>query len=576
MVILQELVNRGLLAPDQVGEVLRIANEKYNGNQEAATVSFGVDENKLLEIKGEIFGIPIKKVDNDTIPFDVLKSIPEDSVRHYRFIPMSFIEGVLSVGIVDPENIQALDALQFIASKDNIPYKAFLITNSAFEKLLKNYEGLSNEVDKAVSDLDDELAGSTVFSQDEIEKREKEQAKKENTIVEEAPVIKIVDNIIKVATEGMASDIHIEPTREQAVVRFRVDGSLHKSITLPIPAYQGVVARIKLKAQLRLDEKRKPQDGSFSVIAPGGRKIDLRISTFPTVYGEKVVIRILDNSSGIKSFESLNLREENLNLFREALKKPYGLILITGPTGSGKSTTQYSMLNELDRETYNVVSLEDPVEYKIDGVSQSQVNADIGYTFASGLRSILRQDPDIIMVGEIRDKETAQLAIQAALTGHLVLATLHTNTAIGAIPRLVDMGVDPYLIAPTLIMTIAQRLVRVSCESAKKKVPLDDSTKIILDKQFADLPKEKRDALPIGVDMYEISPTADCPSGTRGRVGVFEMLMIDKEIQHLILTNPVEQEIYKVARAKGMLTMKEDAILKALKGDIPMQEVFTL
>ena len=576
MIILQELVNRGLLAPDQVGEVLRIANEKFDGNQEASIVSFGVDENKLLDIKGEIFGMPIKKIEDTSISFDALKTVPEDSVRHYRFIPISFVEGVLNVGIVDPENIQALDALQFIASKDNIPYKTFLITNSAFEKLLKNYEGLSNEVDRAASDLDQDLANSTSYSQDEIEKREKEKAKEEDKIVEDAPVIRVVDNIIKVATEGKASDIHIEPTREQATVRFRVDGSLHKSITLPTPLYQGVVARIKLKAQLRLDEKRKPQDGSFSVFVAGSRKIDLRVSTFPTVYGEKVVIRILDNTSGIKSFESLNLRDENLNLLKDAIKRPYGLILITGPTGSGKSTTLYSILNELDRETYNVVSLEDPVEYKIDGVSQSQVNAEIGYTFANGLRSILRQDPDIIMVQEIRDKDTAQLAIQAALTGHLVLATLHTNTAIGAIPRLVDMGIDPYLIAPTLIMTIAQRLVRVSCESAKKKVPLDDNTKMILDKEFSDLPEEFRKKLPIGNDMYEISPTPDCPSGTRGRVAVFEMLMIDKEIQHLILTNPVEQEIYKVARAKGMLTMKEDAILKALKGEIPMQEVFTL
>jgi type II secretory ATPase GspE/PulE/Tfp pilus assembly ATPase PilB-like protein len=252
------------------------------------------------------------------------------------------------------------------------------------------------------------------------------------------------------------------------------------------------------------------------------------------------------------------------------------MILVTGPTGSGKTTTLYSMLNELDRERYNVVSLEDPVEYRMPDVSQSQVMPEIGYTFAAGLRSILRQDPDIIFVGEIRDKETAQLAIQAALTGHLVFSTLHTNTAIGAIPRLIDMGIDPYLIAPTLILAMAQRLVRVACPSSRKEAPMDEATRQMIANQFADLPEARRSSLGIGNSMYQIEPSAECPSGTRGRVAVFEMFKVDRDIQRLILDRPTEENLYKEFRARGMLTMREDALLKALRGEVPMADVYAL
>ena len=285
-------------------------------------------------------------------------------------------------------------------------------------------------------------------------------------------------------------------------------------------------------------------------------------------------MRILDSSRGVKKLSELGLSEHNYKLIKEAVAKPYGLILMTGPTGSGRSTTVYSMLNELDKEKSNVVSLEDPVEYQIPDVNQSQVMPEIGYSFASGLRSILRQDPNIIMVGEIRDKETAQLAIQAALTGHLVLSTLHTNSAVGVVPRLVDMGVDPYLIAPTLILSIAQRLARVVCEDSRKEVPMDETMKELLDNQFKDLPEKYRGQLPARDKMYEVVPSAECPNGTRGRMAVFEMFAVSKEMQHVILTSPVEAEIYKVARADGMLTMKEDAIIKSLKGELPFQEIY--
>jgi type IV pilus assembly protein PilB len=506
-----------------------------------------------------------------------LKYIPEESAKYYHFAPIGISDGVLDVGITDPENIQAIDALQFITSRVNMPFKLYLISDKVFEDILNTYKGITGEVDQAMSELDSEI-GDVDTSGVLVETPNKQAELKpgeEEKIVEDAPIIKIVAVILRHATEGNASDIHIENTGDKVKVRFRVDGALHTSLILPLNVYAGIVARIKILSKLRLDEKRKPQDGGFSTKIDG-HKIDFRVSTFPAYYGEKVVMRILDSEKGIKPITGLNFSPENLALVREALARPYGLILITGPTGSGKSTTLYSMLNEMDREKSNVVSLEDPVEYHMPDVNQSQVMPEIGYTFASGLRSILRQDPDVIMVGEIRDKETAQLAIQAALTGHLVFSTLHTNTAIGAIPRLVDMGVDPYLIAPTLVLSIAQRLVRQTCDNPKQEVPMEESVREYITKEFEDLPDEYKQKLPIGQTMLQMTPSADCPSGTRGRMAVFEMFKVDQELQRIILTKPNDQDLYKHLRSKGMLTMREDAILKSLKGDVPFQEIYSL
>ena len=304
--------------------------------------------------------------------------------------------------------------------------------------------------------------------------------------------------------------------------------------------------------------------------------MDFRVSTFPVVYGEKVVMRILDKEKGVKKLDDLGMTPENLALIRDAISRPYGLILISGPTGSGKSTTLYAMLNEIDKESNNVLSLEDPVEYNIPSISQSQVRPEIGYDFSTGLRTTLRQDPDIIMVGEIRDKETAQLAIQASLTGHLVLSTIHTNSSVGIIPRLIDMGVDPYLIPPTLILGIAQRLVRTNGPGAGKSLPVNDSIKLMLEKEFEDLPIEYRSKIVFPNEMLALAPSPECPSGTRGRAAVIEIFKMDSDVEKVILKNPVESEIYKVVRSKGMLTMKEDAILKAFKKEIPFEEVNAL
>lgn len=572
MSFLEHLAQEGLLKEEQVSAVSRAARERFDGNTDAALIEAGFNEEGLIKLKSDFFGIPYKKITEKSISSELLKYIPEDSAKHYRMVPIGLTDGVLEVGMLDPDNLQATDALQFISVRMNIPYKIYLISAKDYELAINSFKGLGGEVDAALSELDTEIANAGATLEVETAKKGL-RPEEEEKIVEEAPIIKIVAVIINHATEGNASDIHIENTGEQVKVRFRVDGVLHTSLVLPINVYSGIVARIKILAKLRLDEKRKPQDGGFSAKV-SGRKVDFRVSTFPTYYGEKVEMRILDSEKGVLPLDQLGLSKRNLDMIRQALTKQYGLVLITGPTGSGKTTTLYSMLNELDREKANIVSLEDPVEYHIPGVNQSQVMPEIGYTFASGLRSILRQDPNIIMVGEIRDKETAELAIQAALTGHLVLSTLHTNNAIGVVPRLIDMGVDPYLIAPTLVLSIAQRLARVIAPGAKKEVPMDDVLKTMLEKQFSDLPEEYKKELSIGNSFFEAQPTPECPSGTRGRVAVYEMYAVDKEMQGVILKNPVESEIYAVARKNGMLSMREDALVKCSEGTVPLQEVY--
>lgn len=524
-------------------------------------------------------GVPAKSLVDIDLSTKALEYIPQDSATHYKIVPLGVRDGVLEVGAVNPNNLEARDALNFISSKIGLPYKLFLISEEDFQTALSKYRGLSGEVTKVLSELDTELStdtrdnGESSSSLEDIEKLG--QGQEEKNIVEDAPVTKIVSTIISYATEGSASDIHIEPRRESVKVRFRIDGQLNTSLVLPLKVHSAVVARVKILSNMRLDEKRKPQDGRFSTTV-GDNKIDFRVSTFPTYFGEKVVMRILDQSKGIKTLDDLEFQEKNLQLIREAIKKPYGLILISGPTGSGKSTTLYAMLNELDREHKNVLSLEDPVEYSMDGVSQSQIHPEIDYTFATGLRTTLRQDPDIIMVGEIRDKETAQLAIQAALTGHLVLSTIHTNNAIGVIPRLIDMGIDPYLIAPTLVLAMAQRLVRKLCPEGGKPIPVKDSVKLMIDKQFADLPETFRKEVRFNNEVYGIEPTVKCLTGTSGRVAVTEVFAMDKELEVALLKGASEPELYKVLRDKGMLSMKEDAILKAMARIVPFEEVNTL
>lgn len=565
MSVLDILVQKKLIEKKEAAatsEEARLTGESL----ESVLKKKGVKDSDLLAAKGEYLNVPVRSLKDQSIPFDILKYIPEESAMHYKFIPVGVRQNVLEVGVVDPDDIEARDALNFIASKVNMPFKVFLISEEDFALAIGLYKGLSGEVTRALDELETDIA--------DVDKEGESVAgelKGETRIIEDAPVTKIVATILRYAVEGKGSDIHIERMVDKVRVRFRVDGDLHTSLVLPVKVHDAVVARIKILSNMKLDEKRKPQDGRFSARIEG-RKIDFRVSTFPAYYGEKVVMRILDQEKGVKSLEDIGFSPRNLTALRRAMARPYGLILISGPTGSGKSTTLYAMLKEINDESKNVLSLEDPVEYNMEGVSQSQVRPEIGYTFASGLRTTLRQDPDIIMVGEIRDKETAQLAIQAALTGHLVLSTIHTNTAIGVIPRLIDMGVDPYLIAPTLVLAMAQRLVSHLCEGGKE-VPVEGSIEAMLEKQFSDLLPEYRKEIVFPKTVLEAEPTATCPNGVRGRMAVAEVVEMDRELERAILKNGSEEEMNKIARAKGMLTMKEDAILKAFRREIPWSDV---
>lgn len=562
--LLSELINGNLLSEVDANEILQEASDKEMSLYDILKAR-GINEEHLAKIRN--IKAPVKIIPKDMqVPYSVLDYIPEESARNYKIVPITVQDGVLHIGMVNPNDMEALDAINFIMRKTGVPYKIYFISESDLEKILEMYHSLSGEVGEALTELESELGEEEKKIQEAINEQEKSG---KSIIKEDAPVIKIVATILRYAVEGRASDVHIERVEKNVKVRFRVDGVLHTSLTLPAKIHNTVVARIKVLSSMRLDERRKPQDGRFSATI-SGRKIDFRVSTFPTYFGEKVVMRILDRDHGFIKMEELGLTDRNMKMLREAISRPHGLILISGPTGSGKSTTLYSVLTELDRNTKNILSLEDPVEYYIDGINQSQIRSEIGYTFASALRTAMRQDPDIIMVGEIRDAETAKLAIQAALTGHLVLSTIHTNSATGVIPRLVDMGVDPYLIAPTLVLAIAQRLVRKLCPKAGVPYEFSEGEYKMLEAEFKDLPERFRPQIP--KQVYEAQPTSECPTGTRGRLAVFEMLQVDKEIQHLILTDPTDDAIYQNARKKGMLTMREDAYLKVFNGEIPFSE----
>jgi len=571
MNVLPLLVEKGLIKAGDVSGIERDARAQ-GASLESVLSKRGIAAEDVLKAASERYNLPYRIIPQGPINHAALAYLPEESARHYNLVPIGLEGGALEVGVTDPDNLQALDALQFIAADSGMPYKLFIIGEGDYARVIKEYENLTGEVGAALSELE-------VSLDDELTKRKEEEndgkSMTEERIKADAPVTKIVATILRYAVEGGASDIHVEPSPEKTKVRFRMDGDLHTSLELPPKVHPAVVARIKILCQMRLDEKRKPQDGRFSANVEGHR-IDFRVSTFPTEYGEKVVMRILDRAKSAATLDTIGLSKRDLALVREIIRAPYGIIFMSGPTGSGKSTTLFAMLSELDRETKNVVSIEDPVEYQIPQVAQSQVRPEIGYTFASGLRSILRQDPDVIMVGEIRDKETAQLAIQAALTGHLVFSTIHTNTAAGVVPRLVDMGVDPYLIAPTMIASIGQRLVRKLCPNAGDPFPVSESIKLLLEKEFSDLPAAHRKDIPAFDTLYRAKPTPECPNGTRGRSGVFEILQMNKELEHVVLTTPVEEAVYAAARNAGMRTMREDAIVKALAGEIPFEEVNTL
>ena len=567
--LIQQLVKKGLLDKDKAASLEFEVKSSNQREEEVLLEEKVVSEEVLFQLKSEILKIPLREVDPDDVPPEVLDLIPEESAKYYKMVPLAKKDDVLEVGMLYPEDLKAQEALQFLARQEKFSYQPFLITPSTFKNLFKKYKSLKGEVQRALEELEAEI------TPERIEEKATAAAAELERIVEEAPISKVVAVILRHAVSGRASDIHIEPTRTRTRIRFRVDGVLYSSLFLPIRVHPALVARIKILANLKIDETRIPQDGRFSTLI-NEKDIDFRVSTFPTAMGEKVALRILDPAMGRRSFEELGVSGVNLKVIKKAIKRPFGTVLATGPTGSGKTTTLYAILNLLNKESVNILTIEDPVEYYIEGVNQSKVRPEIGYDFARALRHMVRQDPDIIMVGEIRDEETAALATHAALTGHVLLSTLHTNNAIGAVPRLIDMGVKPFLIPPTLNVVISQRLVRRLCSFCKKKErpPFDIEDLIIKEIDAIPMKAKREIEIPSPLYIYKAKGCKKCNfKGFAGRIGIFEILTMTESLGEIIRKDPSESMIEKEARRQGMITMRQDGVLKVLEGITSLEEV---
>jgi type IV pilus assembly protein PilB len=527
-----------------------------------------------LAAQAETLGVPFLSEVPREIDKNVLGIIPEDTAKRYGMIPFRKEKGVLYVAMKNPQDFEALNVLRFLAEKEQVSIEIYLTSEKVFSNIAKYYTGTDMALKEAIFSLKKESEESESANPAEEKKKNKEAE-----IFQDAPIAKLVEVIVKHAIDGRASDIHIEPIEGSFRVRFRVDGVLRSQLVFPLEIGRSVISRIKILANLKIDEKRKPQDGRFRFEIEAGRTVDLRVSSLPVIDGEKIVMRVLDKASNSTDIEKLGLWGRNRAILEKRIRAPFGIILITGPTGSGKTTTLYAFLGILNKEDRNIVTLEDPVEYYVDGINQSQIKPEIGYTFATGLRSILRQDPNVIMVGEIRDAETAELAIHAALTGHLVFSTLHTNDAIGAIPRLVDMGVESFLLSSSLQVVAAQRLVRRICENCREEFPLTELQRKRVQELFDAVDPKEVEAY--GLDLkqkivfYQGKGCSKCnESGYQGRVAIYEVIEVDEEMRSIISDQKGnEEEVRKAAVRQGMCTMKQDGILKALKGLTTLQEV---
>ncbi|MFA6082540.1 MAG: GspE/PulE family protein [Patescibacteria group bacterium] len=495
------------------------------------------------------------------VPKEILNLIPEHIARKFQAVPISLENNALNVAMVDPQDVETIE---LIKRKTGYAVKPKLCTTDDVGHILDQYSGFQADLEDAISDAD---LG--------VEKKQEIKQVDEEPENENAPTARIVYSLLKKAVREKASDIHIEPDEKEVIVRFRLDGILHKKVTLPKEIQAAVASRLKILANLKIDEQRLPQDGRIQLIIDR-RDIDFRMSTIPVVTGEKIVLRILDKSVGILTLDQLGLRGESRKTLDSAVSKSHGMTLVTGPTGSGKTTTLYALLTQIMNPGVNVLTIEDPVEYRMAGVNQSQINADIGYTFANGLRAIVRQDPNIIMVGEIRDKETAEMGIQASLTGHIVLSTLHTNDAAGAIPRLIDMAIEPFLITSSINTVVGQRLARQVCQDCKQKVAADKSEEELVNKIISEMPEiPRKEVAKKEIAFYRGKGCDLCQNtGYKGRIGIFEVLEINETVKKLALERVSGSVIQKQAVADGMITMIQDGILKALDGLTTLEEVW--
>ncbi len=578
------LLQEGLLDKDKLN---LLKNQAKSSKQPFFSVLLNdghISDEQLTKALAIANNVPYVNLTTANIDPKILDLLDKDVAEHYMAVPIGEMDKRLVVAMLDADNLQAVD---FLSNKISRPLKVYAASESGIKHILEKYDQTRNITDiltkpQMVDELLADKKGDTAGQAKSADANQKVQ-----TIVQDSPIAKALSAIMNYAARTRSSDIHIEPLENMLKIRVRVDGVLREIMKLPKSAEPALVSRIKILSNLKIDEHRIPQDGQFTIKIEENA-IDIRVAISPVVWGEQVVMRLLDKSGSSFNLEDMGYTGRALRLIRESLRLPHGMILTSGPTGSGKSTSMYAMIQEIKNDSVNIVTLEDPVEYKIDGVNQIQVNPDVGLTFATGLRSILRQDPDVVMVGEIRDKETASLAVQAALTGHLVFATLHTNSAAGILPRLLDMGIEPFLIASTVHTVIGQRLVRKIVDDketyASNNVETDDIHKVLgnlLPKTSADVDKVSKDlgysALPLGNEnaytLFKGRETPDNPAGYVGRVGLYEVFEITEPIQDLIIKHATSSAIQRQAQAQGMVTMRQDGYLKALAGKTTLLEV---
>lgn len=566
------LVEEGLVRAEIVERAV-----KESASKNESLISYFV-ENKILHNEilvhaiSHVSGIPYVNLENATIPQETLDLITLEIAERNMAVPVGEVQGRIAVAMLDATNIQAVDYLSTLVQR---PLKIFMASQESIRHVLDQYKTDLSGVDVIASDIDAKETAA-------------EQAKRSvQTIVQDSPISKALTTILEYAVRAKASDIHIEPLEKSLKIRCRIDGVLREIMNLPKTIEPALVSRIKILSNLKIDEHRIPQDGQFAV-AVADKEVDLRIAISPVVWGEQVVIRLLDKTGNTFDLEQMGYAGRALRTIRKGIEAPNGMVLTSGPTGSGKSTSLYALIKEIKDETVNIITLEDPVEYKMDGVNQIQVNAEVGLTFAAGLRSILRLDPDVVMVGEIRDGETANLAVQAALTGHLVFSTLHTNSAAGILPRLIDMGIEPFLIASTVNTIIGQRLVRRVAAKRNTYQSNPMQTQSIIDTVGHLLPKTPEEVEKVSADLgYKNLPLANqksytlvkgrdtpqTPGGYQGRAGLYEVMEVTEEIQQLIIKRATSNEVQKVAMSQGMITMKQDGYLKALTGITTIEEV---
>ncbi len=528
-----------------------------------------VSDQDFGKAKAEALGLPYIDLTERVIPKETLDLISQDTKDTYSVIPTAFDGHTLEVTLLDPQDYRAIEALEFMGMERGWTIKLVVAPTNQIKSLLKKVKGLGTEVATALAMAKGKFDKHASKSEDVGTLEE---------VLKGAPVSRMVSIIMRQAVEGGASDIHIEPMGGESRVRYRIDGVLRTSLTLPLYVHPALVSRVKVLANLKLDETRVPQDGRITQEI-GGKKIDFRISTLPVVDNEKVVIRVLDTSVGAPTLEQLGYRQEHVAIVKEQIKKSFGLFLVTGPTGSGKSTTLFSVLSTLNAEGINISTLEDPVEYYVHGVNQSQIKPEIGYTFATGLRALLRQDPNIMMVGEIRDRETAELAIHAALTGHLMFSTLHTNDVFGVVPRLVDMGVEPFLLAATLNLGISQRLARKLCVNCTEPQTIDSVVREKISSEIANIPKKyfSSELLKGTRTFMHGKGCAKCGgSGYAGRIAVAELFEYGTRARKLVEAGFTAEGFRAEIAKQDALTLRQDALLKALEGKTTLEEVLRL